>query len=229
MLTRAVFPASVLALAMVAAGCAGSAPHALHPGRLCARGGAVRGNVHVTSARDLARLSGCAAVAGNLVIDGAAVQNLVPLASLLRVGGSVRIGPTSALESTRGLSRLARVGGAVTIGTNLVMEGIFLPALRQVGGDLAIAHNPSLETAALERLRRVGGSVAIHANPDLGDLDLSSLARAGGRIAITGNAALEILLVPPHPRAAGRITIDVPRGSGGKHAPGDAGPRVPQK
>ena len=103
-------------------GCGAPVEGAEIPGRCGPPSGSAATLVH--GAADLARLSGCAVVRGDILIVGGAMTDLDALASLRRVEGSLRIGPTLRLTSSAGLAALEYVGGSLEVAGNADLAGL---------------------------------------------------------------------------------------------------------
>ena len=183
---NAVFLAALVALAA----CATSPPLVA---RRCEGG-------RFTTPADLARVSGCPEIRGDVVIAGG-LRELSELASLRAVRGSLAVGPGLHLASIEGLRALERVGGELRIASNPRLRGVFLPSLGEVGGSLSVEHNLSLETLSLHRVERVGGSLRVRDNASLIRVDLSELESLGGGASLERNGRVREL-AGHHPAVA---------------------------
>jgi hypothetical protein len=195
---RAFVLGSVLAVALASACGAASDPPVEAPGR-CGR--TSHEPTLVSREGDLARLAGCAVVRGDVIIAGGALTDLDALASLRRVEGSLRIGPTLRLASGAGLRSLRFIGGRFEVAGNTDLAGLYLGELATVGSDVEVTDNLALSILSLHRLERVAGNVEVQDNRDLFRIDLSSLRVVGGAVEISNNAALEMVAV------ADRVTL----------------------
>jgi hypothetical protein len=129
--------------------------------------GTYQGSIRVDSPEDLAKLSGCRRIAGQLLIDVSGSESLAGLESLSVVEGSIhlysggcsRFGCTSRLTNTDALSHLACVGGDFRIqGSALGTARYHFDGLTEVQGSLGI---PALANVdPLRALRRVWGDVS---------------------------------------------------------------------
>lgn len=139
-------------------------------------------DVTLTSADDAALYDGVTEIAGDLVIDVRAAEQ-VTLGDLERVGGSVVVVGRADVEVTGlvSLPKLEHVGLNVQVA--YVQEGavLDLPALTFVGGHLDVSHGAlSLSAPALAR---VNGDVRVH-DVELRGLALGALATVGGSLEI---------------------------------------------
>ena len=70
------------------------------------------------SSGDIAALSGCTEITGNLTIDDSTLTSLTGLNNLTSVGGNLEIIWNNFLTSLTGLDNLTSVGGNLTISVN---------------------------------------------------------------------------------------------------------------
>jgi len=147
---------------------------------LCEAGGVYDGSFVIGSAADLARLSGCSAITGNLEIRDTWLTSLLGLESLREVSGDLKISGGESLTSLTGLDRLEHVGGSLQLAEN----------------------HEFLDVNGLERLTAIDGSLAIFGNPKLASLDglagltsLRCMKRADG-IPVSGLAIAANPLLP---------------------------------
>jgi len=114
----------------------------------------------------------CSEVTGNLIIKGADITDLTPLASLTKVGGFVDISNNADLSSFSGLENLASVGGNLYITSNSTLSSLAgLENLTFVGGYLNIQNNSSLSSlVTLKKLTSVVGDINIQNNSSLSSL-----------------------------------------------------------
>ena len=156
-------------------------------------------------------------VNGDLVINGADISSLLPLAGLKGVTGDLFIEDAEELTTLGGLESLETVGdrlfvwgndkltsiaalsklthtpGDVTIGRNLLLTSLQgLHNITSVGEDLKIEENSKLiDLDALVKLKTVGGNLTIISNDKLTDIDgLSALTTVSEHIAINYNNEL---------------------------------------
>lgn len=116
----------------------------------------------VQHVHDVHALAGVTRLAGDLVLERAALTDLRGLA-IEAVTGDVVIRGNVTLESLEGLERLRSIGGRLVVEKNPRLTSLFeLAALREVGGDVRIDGNAALspcEAAALRaQLGRGDGS-----------------------------------------------------------------------
>ncbi|MBJ94920.1 MAG: hypothetical protein CMP23_10680 [Rickettsiales bacterium] len=152
-----------------------------------------------TTATNLAELTNCGSISGDLAIVGDAIPDLSFLSSLGRIYGDLLVA-SSNLTNFNGLSGLTIVDGAVEILQNDSMTGLAgLDNLTTIGGWLSIEENPALLTLeGLSSLEMVLGSdptygtgLHIADNQHLSNIHgLSSLEIVGGSLALLGNDAL---------------------------------------
>ena len=97
------------------------------------------------SSGDIAALSGCTEITGNLIIDDSTLVNLTGLENLTSVGGNLEIIWNNLLTSLTGLDNLTSVGGNLTISVIHFLTSLSaLSNLTGVGGDLYIYDSPLL-------------------------------------------------------------------------------------
>lgn len=177
---------------------------------------------------------GCTVISGNVVIQGATINNLTPLANVRQVDGDLQISNCSALPNLNGLHRLNVVGGTVRIQNNSELQALGLDSLRSVRGDfLYISNSPRLQSLAtlnrldsiagifqvwecdslttltgLNGLRFVGGTLAVFNNDKLLNINgLNSVARIGDALRIYENPALENISALNHPVSIGGALV----------------------
>ncbi|HRD81757.1 MAG TPA: T9SS type A sorting domain-containing protein [Saprospiraceae bacterium] len=136
---------------------------------------------------------GCTAITGNVVIQGAAITNLAPLANLRQIDGDLLISNCSALPNLNGLHRLNLVGGTVRIQNNEALQALGLDSLRSVRGDfMYISNSPRLQSlSTLNRLDSIAGIFQIWECDSLTTLTgLNSLQFVGATLAVFRNDKL---------------------------------------
>lgn len=186
---------ALIVIASVVVGCAGSAEklETPSPGR-CASQTTVHGDVRLTHARAVQRMSGCAEVVGDVVIKGS-VSDVGPLDQLQRITGTLTIESALRLESAAALGALQKIGGALIVRDNYTLNGLFLGALTVVGGEILIRDNATLRNVSLHRVRSAGGHVRVIGNADLWRIDLGTLQSIRGKLIVRDNRRLESLEV----------------------------------
>ena len=182
-LTRAVFAA------VAVGGCGGSSSRPAQPPPC------PEGDARVVTAAQLEALAGCDVIAGDLVIDGAAVRDIAALGRVTEIRGSLVVGPTLRLTSLAGLRNLRSVSKNIDVHSNAGLTGVFFGRLATVGGDLEIDRNRSAAIASLHQLQSVGGDVEVSGNTSLLRLDLASLETVGGDLVVVDNRRLEDLVL----------------------------------
>ena len=194
----------VAGLVFLLAAVACASPSGSHPASqpaLC------QGRVEVRSESDLARISSCRAIRGDLRLDGGGLEHARPLAELHRVTGSVQLGPTLALPAIDLLIAVEIVDGNLSIDTNLSAGGVYLPALRRVAGDLVITGNTALAGINAPLVSTIGGDLFIAGNPSLERIDLGGLREIAGSLEIARNTALDDLVMPALAAVGGALRI----------------------
>lgn len=170
--------------------------HAVSFGQSCLPGG-----LTVTTQAELnsfaASYPNCTVIEGNVLIQGATINSLAPLANLHRINGDLTISNNPQLTNLIGLGKLTEIGGAVRIQNNAGLQSLQgLDSLRRVSGDfMYISNNASLAgLAALSRLDTVQGIFQVWSCNELTDLDgLQNLRFVGGDLAVFNNPALSTI------------------------------------
>lgn len=139
----------------------------------------------------------CDTVSGNLVVDGADIVDLTPLADVVSVGGLfLRSNPLlTNLDGLEGLSSITNAGSWLSIYANPLLTNIdALSSVTSVAGSLFIGSNASLTGVdGLSGIAGFTGDLEIVDNPMLRDLNgLSGLksVHLEGRLVIVRNDAL---------------------------------------
>lgn len=148
--------------------------------------GVFEGDITVTNAEDLGRLSGCTAVTGQVDIVDTALTNLDELRSLTTAGG-LGISGNDALENLDGLGNLARVEGNLEIGIVVAFCAVDI-----ANSELACLGNAAIRNLdGLGNLEAVGGRLEIAANPALQNLNgLGKLIDLGRELYVARNGNL---------------------------------------
>mmetsp|Transcript_14940 Transcript_14940/g.37859 ORF Transcript_14940/g.37859 Transcript_14940/m.37859 type:complete len:368 (-) Transcript_14940:963-2066(-) len=123
---------------------------------------------------------------GSLVIGGANVTTLAPLAGLREVRGSLQLMRT-AVPTLRGLESLAAIGGDLEISGCDALETLEgLQGLHAVGFDVEIWYNEGLrDISPLLNLESIGGRLEVWRNKELDSLQgLGSVKRIGEDLVI---------------------------------------------
>jgi len=170
-------------------------------GPLCEAGGVYDGSFDIRNAADLARLSGCTEITGNLEIRKAELADLRGLESLTRIGGALLLGGNTELVSLDGLDNLRSIGGSLalygySIGGNPALASLAgLGNLEQIGGQLVVQQADSLtDLTGLEKLTAIEDNLLLTRNASLTSLaGLQGVATIAGDVNITTNASLESL------------------------------------
>lgn len=168
-------------------------------GATSSAGATYTGDITFASQADINRFSkGINRVDGKVIISGAAITSLLPLAKLDSVKG-LEIYFNDTLTSLQGLHNLKYVGGTLYLRDNKKLTHIdALSGLRTVGKDLVVLDHPKLENlSGLAGLQRVGGSVYI------GVEGWKTPPKARGNAALANFCGLKPLL------AAGGVTDSV--------------------
>jgi hypothetical protein len=142
---------------------------------------------------DIAVLSGCTEVTGNLTIQNTALTNLDDLDNLTSVSGNLWLLRNSALTSLSALSNLTSVGGTLSVlysGALTSLTG--LENITTLSGWIEIRSNSALTSlSGLENLTSVGGTLYIQDNDALNSLDsLENLTSVGYDLRIENNDTL---------------------------------------
>ena len=156
------------------------------------------GDVLLTSAADIAALSGISCITGSLVV-GYAIDSLVGLEGLTGVAGSVVISFNTTLTHLDGLDGLKNIGENLSITSNAALTDVIaLSLLTHVGGRVQIGFNATLQgLEGLDALSDVDIALFISDNPALSNLNgLSALQHLGqyalneSRLVIANNPLL---------------------------------------
>ena len=121
---------------------------------------------------DLAELSECEIITGNLLISRSSLTNLADLENLTSVEGDLWIEYTRDLANLTGLENLTSVKGELKIYRTGLNDITGLNNLASVGEDLRIYGNDILPTCEAEWLRdtigveNIGGEISIYGNCD---------------------------------------------------------------
>lgn len=119
-------------------------------------------------------LTGVECVIGSVEFRGR--SDLLDVADLQRVTGSVSIFENPDLASLDGLETLREVNGHFAVATNDGIEDLdALEGLESIGGELSIVDNGALRVASLA-IEDVGGEVFIANDSNLSELTLDSLS-----------------------------------------------------
>jgi hypothetical protein len=172
------------------------------------RGGrTIQGDVSVTSAADLAKLSDVKEITGNLTVKGLDILDLKPLARLKSVGGDVYIESTSVADLT-GLGSVTSAGRLILLDDLLLTHLTGLTSLTSIAGDLFIELCPQLAdltglaaaSVAIKGLVIVGTNASdlhglgnVTGLEDLGIFNNKSMTSLAGLNSPTGLRSLSII------------------------------------
>jgi hypothetical protein len=170
----------------------------------------------IDTSEDIAAISSCTEITGDLTIEYSALSSLAGLENLTSVGGTLEIASNVSLTSLNGLEGLTSVGeldirnnnsltsltglenlGSVEVGLRINSNWVSLTSLNglegltSVGGILYISSNRALTSlAGLENLDSVGGILAISTNALASLNGLENLTSVGGYLSISSESAL---------------------------------------
>ena len=157
-------------------------------------GGVFEGDLSLTTQTDIDAFD-YQEVTGDLFIGNSPnavcafpINDLSPLAKLIKVGGYLWISGTQHLSSLDGLDHLTRIGNDLLINNNSKLENLKgLNGLCSVNGRVTIDSNPQLHSLeGLERLHTIGGNLEIQNNTNLTSLKgLHNLKTIGTKFIIT--------------------------------------------
>jgi len=131
---------------------------------------------------------------GSLVIGGANVTTLAPLAGLREVRGSLQLMRT-AVPTLRGVESLAAIGGDLEISGCDALETLEgLQGLHAVGFDVEIWYNEGLrDISPLLNLESIGGRLEVRRNKELDSLQgLGSVKRIGEDLVINSENLTDV-------------------------------------
>jgi hypothetical protein len=147
------------------------------------------GNFYVTTPAQVALLSSCSLITGDLVV-GNGVTSLSSLSRLSEIGGSLTVSFNSDLTSLSGLDNLEYAGN-ITINYNASLGSLqALQSLEEVRGYFRVDTNPKLLNFGPLAIRKIAGDLAIVRNPLLMDISGFGNLSAVGGIELTGNSSL---------------------------------------
>jgi hypothetical protein len=187
-------PGPEIVLLVVIAGCGGAQRANVDP---CA------GDHVIVGVAEVAALSGCRTVGGDVVIRGAGELDLSGL-RVEEIDGDLTIGPTFALDVVS-VEGVRWVGGTVSVVSNAAATGIYLAALEEAG-NVEVASNLTAQGVTLSGLHVVRGDLAVERNPALENLHLGSLEEVGGTLSIADNDLLEIVEIDEVRAGAVRVS-----------------------
>ncbi len=131
------------------------------------------GDYYISNIDDIAALSGCTEITGDLLIQNTALTDLSELSLLSIVGGSLIIDSNYSLTSLDGL-RITSLGRDLSIWGNTSLtslNGFFRHHLTSLDGDLTIGENDSLTSLnGLENITSIDGRMVIFSNETLTSL-----------------------------------------------------------
>jgi hypothetical protein len=139
---------------------------------------------------------GCTRITGNIIIQGADIDNLEGFAGVIFIGGSITISNNPELLNLSGLSSLDTVVGNFFIQHNDTLVTLQdLSSLDYVGGTLEVSGNESLTCiSGLSSLGYIGGSLTVRNNLVLTCFEgLTNLDTIGGNLILDNNQALTSL------------------------------------
>ena len=117
----------------------------------------------IDTSGDIAALSGCTEISGNLIIENTTLTSFTGLENITSVGQNLNIDNNDALTTLTGLNNITSLGGYLSIVYNDDLTTLSeLNNLTSLGGYLWIDSNPSLTSlSGLENLTSLGGSLYI--------------------------------------------------------------------
>lgn len=132
-------------------------------------------------------------VRGDLIVEGRQLDELVALADIEQIEGSLLVHDNPALLGLPVLPALKQVGGALSISGNVALTDVHgFPALEHIGGGLYVAENPLLSRLDLGSELASVGSIFVALNPRLVDLVVPpSLGQIEGDLKVAENTGLE--------------------------------------
>jgi hypothetical protein len=148
----------------------------------------------INTSGDIAYLSGCTEITGDLIISNTSLTSLSGLENLTSVGGSLGIFLNNVLTSLSGLEKLTSVGSNIEILSNAVLTSLSgLENLTSVGGFLEIFGNNALTSlSGLGNLTSVGEYLEIGNNVSLTNLCALYNVHLAGYMVIQYNSVLSM-------------------------------------
>ncbi|MFZ6182501.1 hypothetical protein [Nannocystis pusilla] len=153
--------------------------------------------------------AGLLCVRGDLVVQGRASEELVVLARVEAIEGSLIVHDNPALAELPAWPALVSIGGSLSISHNPALTAVHgFPVLEDLSGGLYVAENPALVELQLGEGVTAVETVFITLNPSLLELQgLSKLTEIAGDLRVTHNAGLLALELPALREVGGDLLV----------------------